>query len=202
MVKLYVFGCGGHARSVVDIYLNLNPQSEIIFIDANAKTDEKIFSFPVLKDVSEQLLQQNELFFASGDNEAREGLFNQYSSFNVIHILSAKAHISNIAKINRGCFVGNFCHVGPESFIEENTIINNGAIIEHEVKIGKHCHIAPNVAISGRTTIGNHVFVGVGATVINNLQICDNVIIGAGSTVIKSISEPGTYVGSPAKKIK
>ena len=32
--------------------------------------------------------------------------------------------------------------------------------------------------------------------------ICDNAVIGAGAVVTKDITEPGTYVGIPARKIK
>jgi UDP-3-O-[3-hydroxymyristoyl] glucosamine N-acyltransferase len=34
------------------------------------------------------------------------------------------------------------------------------------------------------------------------MNICDDVIIGMNAGVVKNISEPGTYVGTPAIKIK
>jgi serine acetyltransferase len=33
-------------------------------------------------------------------------------------------------------------------------------------------------------------------------KVCDNVTIGAGSVVLKDITQPGVYIGIPAKKIK
>jgi serine acetyltransferase len=47
---------------------------------------------------------------------------------------------------------------------------------------------------------GDRVFVGIGASIVNNVSICDDVIIGAGGVVIKDIDEKGTYVGVPARK--
>ncbi|NMB64651.1 MAG: hypothetical protein GYA16_07255 [Spirochaetes bacterium] len=93
-------------------------------------------------------------------------------------------------------------HIGPFCKIGDNNIINNGAIIDHEVSIGNHCHLAPNSTISGRTLIGDYVFLGVGATIIDKLKVCSNVTIGAGAVVTKDITEPGTYVGVPAVRIK
>lgn len=49
--------------------------------------------------------------------------------------------------------------------------------------------------------LGDNVVIGTGSTVIGPVTICDNVVIGAMSLVNKDISEPGTYVGIPAKKI-
>ena len=51
------------------------------------------------------------------------------------------------------------------------------------------------------TQIGNSVSIGSNATILP-ISICDKVVIGAGSVVTKNITEPGVYVGNPAKKIK
>ena len=56
--------------------------------------------------------------------------------------------------------------------------------------------------VAGTVTIGKSTWIGIGATVINNLSICANCMIGAGSTVIKDIKEEGTYVGSPIRKVR
>ncbi len=202
MSKLLIVGCGGHARSVADVFLAGNPEAEILFIDENARPDEKILSFPVVKEVSKELLRENEIFFSAGDNFKRRLDFLQYSGLKIKSIISGSAHIGKGSFLGHGCFIGNFCHIGPEAIIGDNTIINTAAVVEHEVKIGKHCHIGPNATVSGRTIIGNEVFLGVGSTVINNINICDNVIVGAGSTVTRDITEPGTYVGSPVRKVK
>lgn len=202
MEKLYVMGCGGHARSIADTYLQTYPHAKLIFVDPNARPNERVLGFDLLPNSDTTDLQNNPVFIGIGDNALRAASFEQNSAQNIITIISTSAYTSPSAKISRGCFVGNFCHVGPEAFIGENTILNTGSVIEHGVQIGKHSHIAPNVSISGNTTIGNHVFIGVGASIIDKLNICDHVIIGAGSCVIKDITVPGTYAGTPIKKIK
>lgn len=50
-------------------------------------------------------------------------------------------------------------------------------------------------------SMGDNVVIGAGTTVLGPVTICDDVIIGAMSLVNKDISEPGVYVGIPAKKI-
>ena len=48
-------------------------------------------------------------------------------------------------------------------------------------------------------TIGNSTWIGAGATVSNNVNICGECTIGAGAVVVKDITEPGTYIGVPAR---
>lgn len=48
---------------------------------------------------------------------------------------------------------------------------------------------------------GDNVVIGAGSVVIGPVDICDNVTIGAMSLVNKSITEPGVYVGVPARRI-
>ena len=60
----------------------------------------------------------------------------------------------------------------------------------------------PNAVVSGNCNIGNCVYIGTNSTIKEKLNICNNVTIGLNAGVVKDIKEPGTYVGTPAKKIK
>jgi len=109
---------------------------------------------------------------------------------------------------------------GDDVEIGEGSIICAGTIITTNVKIGKHAHLnlittighdcvigdyfttAPGVQISGNETIGNRVYFGTRSCVKQKITICDDVIIGMNSGVVKHITEPGTYIGTPVKKIK
>ncbi len=80
--------------------------------------------------------------------------------------------------------------------------VNLNATIGHDCVIGDYCTIAPGANISGNVTIGKRCYIGTGAAIIEKITICDDVVIGAGAVVIRDITEPGTYVGNPAKKVK
>jgi UDP-N-acetylbacillosamine N-acetyltransferase len=196
----YIIGCGGHARSVADILIHVSKEVAIVFIDKNAREGETIFNFPIWKE--KDFLSTDRAFVALGNNEERNTFIIQNPQLNYISIISKTAHIGIESNVREGAFIGHNAHIGPQSAIGSHCIINNGAIVEHEVSVGNYCHIGPNATISGRSSIGDLVFLGVGSTVIDGISICSNVIIGAGSTIVRNITEPGTYVGSPAKKIK
>jgi UDP-3-O-[3-hydroxymyristoyl] glucosamine N-acyltransferase len=99
-------------------------------------------------------------------------------------------------------------------------VICAGSIITTNVKIGRHAHInlittighdcsigdyfttAPGVQISGNVLIEDRVYFGTRSCIKQKISVCDDVTIGMNSGVIKDIKEPGTYIGTPAKKIK
>jgi acetyltransferase-like isoleucine patch superfamily enzyme len=127
---------------------------------------------------------------------------------------------SNIyeSEIGNNCFIGPFVEIQKGVLIGNNTKIQSHAFICELVSIGDNCFISHGAMFindtftSGgpaggdqtkwkKTKIGNHVSIGTNATVLP-VEICDNVVIGAGSVVTKNITEPGTYVGNPARKIK
>ena len=197
--RIIIFGCGGHSRSVVDVLLASTPGVELVFVDESAKDGELLYGFPVLKDYP---IDNEPFFLAIGDNLAREQQMAKVANTGrLISVISPSAHLGRSSTVAAGCFVANFCHIGPEARIGTNTILNTAAIIEHEVQIGAYCHIGPNATVSGRCQLGDHVFVGVGATVKDYVSICSKVVIGAGATVVDDITEPGTYIGTPARRL-
>ena len=196
---LIIYGCGGHARSVIDILLSGDRKFAIKIVDENALENEMIYGFPILKECSTLKVPY---FIAIGNNYSRAKVAVDKDISFLVSVISNLSYIGRRASISQGVFVGNYVHIGPESFIGANTIINNGAIVDHEVEIGSYCHIGPNATVSGRSKVGDFVFLGVGATIIDSVAVCSGVTIGAGAIVTKNIDSPGTYVGCPARKIK
>lgn len=80
----------------------------------------------------------------------------------------------------------------------DHTHVHAGAFLTR-CTVGDFCTIAPNATVLGDVTIGDRVLVGANATVRNLVRICSDVVIGAGAVVTKDISQPGVYVGSPAR---
>jgi UDP-N-acetylbacillosamine N-acetyltransferase len=197
--QIILFGCGGHGRSVADVLILNDPTVSLLFVDENARDNEKVYGFDVVRHIDPV---GQPYIFALGDNRQRKMKLEEIGVFDLISVVSVRAHLGYKSMVGKGSFIANYCHIGPEADIGQNTIINTSAVIEHEVKVGNHSHIGPRAVISGKCCIGDLVFIGVGAVVKDNINICSEVSIGAGSTVIRNINVPGTYVGTPARRIK
>lgn len=202
-MKLIIFGCGGHARSVANAIISNGDALDILFADNNAKPDEIIMGFPVIYDYD--LSGDWKYIIAVGDNNKRREIYDDLQNKKkgkCISVVSQMAYIGEETEIGVGTFIAPYAYVGPQAEIGVNTIINTGSIIEHEAAIGNHTHIAPRATICGRSKIGNNVFCGAGSTIIDNISICDDVIVGAGAVVLEDITEKGTYAGIPARRVK
>jgi len=110
-------------------------------------------------------------------------------------------HIGRVI-ISNGCEIGSFCSIDRgsigDTFIGENTFIDNFVHIAHNVTIGKRCIFAAQVGIAGSTKIGNNVVIGGQSGISGHLIIGDNVRIGGKSGVIKNINDNEVVMGYPS----
>jgi acetyltransferase-like isoleucine patch superfamily enzyme len=111
-------------------------------------------------------------------------------------------------------FVGPFVEIQNDVTIGERSRIQSHSFICSKVEIGSDCFIGHGAMFINDkfvdrklskdflpTKLGNKVYVGSNSTIMP-VTICDDVVIGAGSVVTKDITESGTYVGYPARKLK
>ena len=120
--------------------------------------------------------------------------------------------------IGDDCFVGPFVEIQKDVFIGARTKIQSHSFICELVTIGNDCFIGHGVMFINdlfedggpargdktkwkSTQIGNNVSIGSNATILP-VQICDGCVIGAGAVVTKNITEPGVYVGNPARILR
>jgi len=200
-VKLVIIGAGGHGRVARDIANICNKYTEIIFLDDSSnpethvagKTDDYI-----------KYLYGNEFFVAIGNNDIRKSIMNNMvqSGAQIATLIHPNATVAGDANIGPGTIIMAGAVVNSGSKIGKGSIINTCSSVDHDCSIGDFTHVSVGAHIAGTVMIGERTFVGAGATVINNVHVCDNCIIGAGGVVINDITEMGTYVGVPVKKIK
>ena len=113
--------------------------------------------------------------------------------------------IGPFVEIQKGVVIGDNCKIQSHSFICDLVTIGHNSTIAHGVMFinDKFSNGGPangNKELWEETFIGNNVSIGSNSTILP-VTICDNVVIGAGSVVTKNISQPGTYLGNPAKKL-
>ncbi len=197
---LYIFGFGGHARSVGDVALAAGVPA-LVFVDPAARPGENFAGFAVQAELPADPEPGWSSFPAAGDNRRRRELFASLPSHQLA-LVAPTASIGRGAILSDAVFIGHQAHVGPLAQIGRGVIINSGAVLDHESGIGDFSHVAVNATVAGRCKLGSEVFIGAGATVIDGIRITDGVTVGAGATVTRDLLEPGVYVGTPARLIR
>ncbi len=199
--KIYIYGCGGHAKVVAATARLCGYEIGGFWEDSDARVGEDFFGSKIiaLSDVPRGAL----IFIAFGDNRMRlqRGIALQ-DDFRIATIIHPTAQIAEHVKIGRGCYVGALANVDPDVEIGDFCIVNNGSNISHESRLGDACHICGGTQLAGNCGIGKCAMVGIGSCVIEKCKIGDGTIIGAGSTIIADIPSNVVAVGSPAKVIK
>lgn len=114
-------------------------------------------------------------------------------------LIHSSSYVDRSCRIGQGVVVYPGCTIDMNATIDDNVLINAGCVIAHDSHIGAHAFLSPGVNIAGFVTIGKRVSMGIGTIVIDNITVANDVRTGAGAVVTKNISEPGLYLGVPAK---
>ncbi len=203
---IVIVGAGGHAKVCIELLQAMG--EEISVCIGSEDSPKECLNIPVLQgDETIQTLYEegySRIFIAIGSNRLRERLatlaLNQ--GYQLVNAISPKATISPSAVLGSGIAIMAGVVINAETQIDDLAIINTGATVDHDCRIGKAVHIAPQCALAGNVKVGKQSFIGIGSKVIPDIEIGENVMIGAGAVVIKNIKSEATAVGAPARIIK
>lgn len=209
--KLYIIGASGFAKEIAWLTERINevtPTWEIMgFIeDREELWGTKVYHYQVLggHDVIEQQTDEIWAIVAIGSTRARRRAVSRITPFAHIRfatLIDPSVIMSDSNTIGEGTMIcaGNI--ITTEITIGDHVIINLDCTVGHSAILEDFTTLYPSVNVSGDVTIGTGTELGTGSAVIQGINICNDVILGAGGVVVKDITESGTYVGAPARKI-
>ena len=192
-MKLALFGYGGHAKEVAAQI----GQDVTFFVD-----DEYVNE--VTKPISEFDPSEYVMMVAVSDCTDRSVIVNKLPKeteyFTFIH--PTALILDDEIIIGEGSFIGANSILTTNIQIGNHALLNRGNHIGHDCIIGNYFSAMPGSIVSGNVHIGNGVYLGTNSSVIEKKYLLHDIVIGANSVVIRDITERGTYVGVPAKKIE
>lgn len=200
--NVIIIGAGGHGKVIADIAIRSGDRV-LGFLD-DGKAGTQVLGLPVLGPVSDYEQYSEAAFIvAIGSANARRRVAQQLKNVRWYTAIHPGATVSAAdVTVGEGTAVMAGAVINPGAKIGCHCIVNTGAIVEHDNRICDFAHISVGAKLAGTVTVGENTWIGIGAVVSNNLSVCENCMIGAGAVVVKSITEPGTYAGVPARKIK
>ncbi|MBC5851897.1 acetyltransferase [Vibrio metschnikovii] len=98
-------------------------------------------------------------------------------------VIAGDAHVSRFATIHSGAQILSGARVQTGAVVGEHTIVNSGALVEHDCQIGAYNHIAPRATLCGGISSEELVFIGAGAVICPGLSLGRQCIVGAGVTI-------------------
>lgn len=197
-----MLGNGGHADVCRDIAKKCGYIETGYVLDVKSSDASKLNKFFLGTD--DWLFKYNGekpfLINGIGNNpksNARSNIHNKYSSlgFKFLTLIHQSCVLSENVTLQDGVHVMAGAIIQPNCLIKANSIINTGASLDHDCKIGKDVHIAPGAVLCGNVRVSDGAFIGASSCIIPDIKIGKSAIVGAGTTVRKNIKKGLTYVG-------
>lgn len=203
MSTLLILGAGGHGRVVADAALSQGIWQEVAATDRDPGrcVGELLPGIP-LAAPAQALPGATAVHVAIGTARARQAEAEAVGLAFLASIIHPQSTVSSTARVGAGSFVAARSVVGPNAQLGLGVIVNHGAVVDHDVTVGDFSHVAPQAALGGAARVGRRVLVGTGACVLPGVSVCDDVTIGAGAVVHANLTQPGVYVGVPARRMK
>ena len=212
MKKLVIVGAGDFGREVSWVAERINAQTPVWELlgfedDGAAVQGRTVDGYPVLGPVSWLEAVTDELYVVCsiGTGRVRK---------QVMERVLANPHLRPAVLIDPAAIVGRNAQVGPgcvvcagtvlaiSSRLEAHTIVNLNCTVGHDTVLEPYCTVHPGSNLSGRVHVGACTDIGTGTKIIQGLAVCPGCTLGAGTVVVRDITEPGTYAGVPARRIK
>ena len=192
---MYLYGASGHAKVIIDI-LRANHESIEALFDDNEELHH-LLNYPVLR--SGEVI--GPIIISIGNNSIRQKIAVklQVTFGKAFH---PSAIISEEAKIDVGTVVMQGAIIQSDVKIGKHCIINTGASVDHECILNDFVHISPHCTLCGNVEIGEGTWIGAGSTIIPGVKVGKWSVIGAGSVVTKDIPDGVLAVGNRCKIIK
>lgn len=209
MDEVVIVGAGGHGRVVLDILAQAESYKPIGFLDNNRQLHgRRVDGLKVLGGVDKAASLHAEgvrrAIVAIGDNGIRRDIARtvEAAGFELVNAIHPSARLATNVTLGKGLVIAAGALVCAHVQIGDYAILNTGCIVDHESMIGMAVHICPGVRLAGHVVAESGAFVGIGATIIQNVRIGFEAIVGAGAVVVQDVEPMTTVVGVPARPIK
>jgi len=197
MMEKVLIGAGGFAR---EVKAHLGDYSMKCFVDDSYWKENNDNIYP-LSSFDPSIY---EALVVIGDPNSRKDIVERlpkstkYFSFihDSVQILGNDVLIEDGSIICAGCILTTNIKIGSHAHLNLHTTIG------HDCEIGDYFTTAPGAKVSGNCKIQECVYIGTNASIKEKISINSFVTIGLNAGVVKNITESGTYVGVPAKRIK
>lgn len=206
MANIIIYGAGGHAKVIIDIFEQTGTHKIIGLVDDTGSVNT-LMGYPVVIDISNYLdIGVKTGLVAIGDNWQRSRLvtkiLDKCSEFEFITAIHPSVIKARDVVVGKGTVVMAGCNINPGVQLGNHCIVNTGTNIDHDCYIHNFSSLAPGVTLGGNVVIGEYSAVGLGASVIQKIEIEPNSVVGAGSVVVKNIPSYCIAYGNPCKFVR
>ena len=117
------------------------------------------------------------------------------------NIIANDVRISNTNRLGIGNIICTHTILTTNITIGNFNHINLSCTLGHDAILKDYVTVYPGVNISGNVVVGSLAELGTGSKIIQGITISGEIIVGAGGVIVKDLTNKGTYVGIPVRRI-
>jgi acetyltransferase EpsM len=203
--SIFLYGTGGHARSVFEVLHRQGEYEVTAVLDDAADPGARFRGLSVLggREALPTLAEQgpHQGFVAVGNNRQRREIVGLAAAEGLTFALAVdpSAVVARDVSLGRGTVVMPRVVVSTGSIVGGHVILNTGCTVDHDCQVGDFAHLSPGANVSGECVIGAASHLGIGCSVIQRISIGEAALVGAGAAVVKDVPPGAVFAGVPAR---
>lgn len=212
MAKVVVFGTRDFA-SLAHYYLRTDSEHEVVAFTVHRAfmpNTPEFENLPVVafEELEEKFPSRQFSAFAPMShakmNRQRESVFNEFKAggYSLISYISSRATCLNEGAIGENCFILEDNTIQPFVTIGNNVVLWSGNHIGHHSQVKDHVFFTSHVVLSGHCIVNRYCFLGVNATVRDQLTLEEGTLVGMGANIMKSTEPWSVYRAESARAAK
>ena len=190
--SILLVGAGGHARACIDVIEQEGCFVVKGLVGLPCEVGSRILGYPVLgvdEDLPALLGNCSNALIAVGQIKTPEPRIRlsdvmQNNSCILPVIVSPHAYVSPHSTLGAGTIVMHGAIINAGAVVGKSCIVNSLALVEHDVVIADHCHIATAATINSGVHIGKGTFLGSNSSVRQCIKIGERCLIGMSQQVL------------------
>ena len=137
-------------------------------------------------------------------NRDRESMFLRLREmgYEIETYVHPDARIYSEYPLGNGCVVLPNSVIEPHVRVEENTMIWCNVTLAHHCSVAENCWVASGAVVSGQANVLRNSFIGVNATIVNEVIVGDFNVIGAAAMISKNTKAGTVHLARSAEPFR
>jgi sugar O-acyltransferase (sialic acid O-acetyltransferase NeuD family) len=199
MTSLLVIGSGGHAKVVISTALAAGLEIAGILDDNPQRWGQSVLNAVIDGPISKaNEWRGSPAIIAVGDGSVRRRIARSLDLIwtAVVHPFS---FVDPTVHLGEGTVVAAGAVIQPGAIVGDHCVVNTGATIDHDCRLGSFVTTGPGVHLAGNVSIGDEALLGVGCCARPGSRVGAGTIVGAGAVIIGDLPAGAIAYGAPAR---